>query len=420
MNYARNKLMGLVGAEGYYEEDVCERPLRECVGVDDDGEIRENLDFSNLELLELKQTNEEQTAVGRLYIKDTVARQEAREELVEAVEGVEALFKEGYTPEAYSILMRHANRCADRAGIKMPVNVNGCESLTEASVYVNHVQGTEGFLDTLKDVGRGVKDFIIKVYKFLVELIKGKVKEVSLSGRSLADLRDKLKTYKGTINPTTILGDWVHGLESTYKEGASIHSNIDMAIKILKFSEIMSVEQIMATPFDRVDIWFDFVGESFAQIGAKQVKRTATETTYTLDVGKVGLTLTVGNNRVNNEKDLQTRLRATKLRSRFRRSDMAVGSEVPALFKSTQQVVDTLDINSKKLEEERTLLLKLSDEYKKEGERILARLEGQEVLHASATSAIALKEALLEAAFDITGNVANDLQDCIEAHYKKQ
>lgn len=142
----------------------------------------------------------ESEALVEEFIKEEQSKAAAIEELQECVNGVEGLFAGEFSYKAYTVLMKQADRAAKRAGVELPVSVEGCESMTSASIYLQTRAGLEGFMDTVKQKMGDVKKFLIALYNSIMEWLKSKFGLANKRGTQIAALKQAFKSGKTRYN----------------------------------------------------------------------------------------------------------------------------------------------------------------------------------------------------------------------------
>lgn len=217
----RTKLAAIAGLEGMTRDETVESLqstiITNVFGGGQDTELEPPEEISEIQvnqaLAEATSDVEESSKLVEAYIEQEEEHAEAVADLEQAVTGIESLFEGEFSQVAYQSLMSHAARCAKRAGVELPVKLDGMESMSSATVYLETRNGLEGFMDSVKDTGKKLKELVITVYNYLMDMIKGWIGQFkNLSDKTkLAIVKaDKCEDVKAEIR----LGRWNRWLDA--------------------------------------------------------------------------------------------------------------------------------------------------------------------------------------------------------------
>ncbi|QAU04325.1 hypothetical protein [Photobacterium phage PDCC-1] len=251
----------------------------------------------NQALAEATSDVEESSKLAETYIEQEEKQEQALTDLGEAVAGVEALFEGEFSQTAYNHLMRHAERCAKRAGVELPVKLDGMESMTTASIYLETRNGLEGFMDSVKEASTKAKDVVISVFRYLMELVTGwigqfsslseKIKHAIVKADKATDLKDEIK-----------LGKWDRWLDVANKpvfDTVSLFRLLGVALNVAPVSlvDVVMEQDPNAKTIDLGSV--KALTEAITQLPMKKLSPDASKQieSYQFDIANVKVTYTV-------------------------------------------------------------------------------------------------------------------------------
>ncbi|QCW23253.1 internal head protein [Vibrio phage USC-1] len=217
----------------------------------------------NYEMSEATSDVKASMEIAEEFSNRQLKQEQAVTDLEAAVEGLEKFFEGEFSLEGYKVLMNHASRCATRAGVELPIKLDGMESMTSASVYLETRNGLEGFMDVVKKAGTDFKNVIITIYKYFRDVIKGWLAQFG-GMESKIDHALKLLSKTNTLNSEIKVGKWNRYLDINKKrlfKTSDLHPLATMANETgkVKLTDVLTPQDLPDQKYPSVDTLSDVI-----------------------------------------------------------------------------------------------------------------------------------------------------------------
>lgn len=289
------------------------------------------------------------------FFKEEAAKAEAIEELEEVVAGVEGLFAGEFSPKAYDALMNQAQRAAKRAGVVFPAKVEGCESMTSASVYLETRAGLEGFMDSVKEKAGDIKKFIIDLYRFIIEVLKNQFGVAKKQSDEVNELIKLAKAKNGPLNETIAVGKW-NGLLDVENQGLPTDKAYRNMLEAVKSVDELNVREIALDSLEK--------GKAALRKFSVTIEHLKGDTTDVkldngvaklkkLELGAVRVMIDVpaANTPILTGRDLVNALHIIRTDKQILSDKVKMTDMMPAYYKNTNTVIQALEDMKKVIDE---------------------------------------------------------------------
>lgn len=432
----RFKLMSIMGAESLFDGNPTQAEVTQSLQthiidnvfggtqekvIDNEPNIEANPEAvelqTHIELAGATTDLEESDKLVREFIKQEEDQQAALEDLEVAVSGIESLFKGEFDPNAYRAMMKHATRCANRAGVELPINVDGMESMSSANLYLNIRQGMEGFLDSVKQGAKDAKAFFIKLYNLLIDMVRDKLNEVRSATKAYQTMVDKVKDYDGDIAKEFTVAKWYestqhrnqnthHSQSPTGVTSAMLSAADDLDIKKFAQGELRDAEFAIRGPFQ-----YSF------KTSAIEVKKKDDITTGNFTLGKYFFNFGFKDFQPSTEEELKEFVSKTFFKvSGYSSNEFKVGSTLPAAFHSKQDIMNVLEGNLTWCKFIDRFTKKHQDDLKRERDFVIAGLASKDGLTRDPRPLVRMKQQILSSMFKAHTDVMRADLLLVKAH----
>ena len=432
----RFKLMSIMGAESLFDGNPTQAEVTQSLQthiidnvfggtqekvIDNEPNIEANPEAvelqTHIELAGATTDLEESDKLVREFIKQEEQQQAALEDLEVAVSGIESLFKGEFDPNAYRVMMKHATRCANRAGVELPISVDGMESMSSANLYLNVRQGMEGFLDSVKQGAKDAKAFFIKLYNLLIDMVRDKFNEVRSATKAYQTMLDTMKDYDGEIAEDFVVAKWYESTQHRNQERdhakaapgvtqSMLSAASDLDIKAFAQGDLRDAEVAIRSPFQ-----YSF------KSSAIEVEKKDGMTTGRFTLGKYLFDFGFKDFQPNTEEELKEFVTKTFFKvGTFFSSEPKVGDRLPAAFRSKQDIINLLETNLAWCKFIDRFTKKHQDDLKRERDFVIAGLASKDGLARDPRPLVRLKQQILSSMFKAHTDVMRSDLLLIKAH----
>ncbi|UVD32093.1 hypothetical protein [Vibrio phage phiKT1028] len=157
---------------------------------------------------EIKKVSDELTAA----LQADAEHQQTVAEATEAISGLESMFQGDFDEAVYRKHVGTLQAISERTEVPLAVTVDGMESLSSAQIYLDTMNGLEGFVDNLKSAGKTIKQFIIQIYKYLKELFTSFVDHFKSIEKQLVETQRLLNNVDEIKGQITLNKKWNQAL----------------------------------------------------------------------------------------------------------------------------------------------------------------------------------------------------------------
>lgn len=338
-------------------------------------------------------------------------------EAAEAIAGLESMFQGEFDEVVYRKHVGTLQAISERTEVPLPVTVDGMESLSSAQIYLNTMSGLEGFMDNLKALGKSIKETVIKVYNFLIGLVKTKAKEMKSTDKMIDDMIKELESHDGELKRTISLGPWYVGAEELYSKPGNTahHKQLEGMIKVAGKIE---VKEYMCASFDRAcEMVGDIAKEMAIAFDDKGVSRSTP--IIKTNIGQREVTFKWAKGLSSTEKELSVKVNMFVLgMTPIRLTKHKVGDEVESCFKSISEIKDMLGklkTNNNLVEQ---LVFLFEKGLAKERDFLVAALNSENGVKRDPKGLIDIKQNLLSTALRINTEIVRSEISMVKAHLK--
>lgn len=359
MSNLRNKLMAMVGVESLDTEVVQEG---EVVTQPLDADVQIAVEQ---ELADATTDYEESNRLTREFLEEQQAKEEAKEELITVVEGIEAFFNEEFKPEAFNILMRHANRVAERAGVELPVTVSGMESMSSAEIYLQVRTGLEGFVDTLKGGAETLKKLIIQAYEYMKRVLINFINNFRALENQIKHTQARIRAGVEILD-TIQLGAWDRYINLRYNRPFNITDLQPLVVLASEFNNVKLLGAVANNDAECTDT-IQLMKQSITKRNLRPIREAHTPTGegYYYDFGNMRVSISVPKDCSLGEKALHDFRASSKVYREVTKgqekavfgSTQAMDQELGKLLTFTKGVITKFNTMSQQLDSERDLLI---------------------------------------------------------------
>lgn len=161
------------------------------------------------EVAEIAVVVEEQSQAIEALADEVASMDDAVEELVENVEGLESLLNSGnFNSLAFSKLYNRGVVLANKLGGDISGDRMGAESITDASTAQMMARnGMEGFMDTVKDYGKKAIEFIKHIFNTVINFFVSIFNQADGLARRVEQLKKRIDGG-AALKDTIKLGGW--------------------------------------------------------------------------------------------------------------------------------------------------------------------------------------------------------------------
>lgn len=419
----RFKLAALAGLESMTKEEVAADLQNHIVDNVFDTHTELTPDESVVEqkvneaLAEATSDVKESSKLAETYLDQEEKRLIALSDLEEAVSGVESLFEGEFSHTAYNHLMRHADRCAKRAGVTLPIKLDGMESMSSASIYLETRNGLEGFMDSVKQGFKDTKAFFIKLYNMLIDMVRDKFNEVRSATKAYQIMLDEMKDYDGSIATEFTVAKWYestqhrnedrhHAQMATGVTESMLSAASKLDIKAFAQGELRDAEIAIRGPFQ-----YSF------KSSAIEVEKKDSITTGRFTLGKYLFDFGFKDFQPSTEEELKEFVTKTFFKvGTFTSNVPKLGSTLPAVFRSKQDIINLLEGNLAWCKFVDRFTKTYQNDLKRERDFVIAGLASKDGLTRDPRPLVRLKQKILSSMFKAHTDVMRADLSLVKAH----